>query len=82
MTTSLVAQSTTSGSLGGTVTDSSGAALPGVTVELSGPNMQGVRTVVTDSQGGYRFVNIPPGEGYKITASLSGFAPVTKNIAR
>ena len=62
VTTSAVAQSTTAGSLAGTVTDSSGAALPGVTVELAGSAMQGVRTVVTDMHGNYRFVNVPPGE--------------------
>lgn len=76
------AQSTTAGSLAGSVTDASGAALPGVTVELSGAAMQGTRTAVTDSSGAYRFVNVPPGENYKVTANLSGFAPVTKTIAR
>ncbi len=72
----------TSGGVMGTVTDSSGAALPGVSVELVGPAMQGTRTAVTDSTGEFRFNNVPPGEGYKLTATLSGFAPVTKNINR
>ena len=72
----------TSGSLVGTVTDSSGAALPGVTVELTGPAMQGTRTDVTDGAGNYRFQNVPPGEGYKITATLSGFAPASKTVQR
>lgn len=72
----------TAGSLVGTVTDSSGAALPGVTVELSGPAMQGTRTAVTDGEGNYRFANVPPGEGYKVTATLSGFAPVSKTVQR
>jgi outer membrane receptor protein involved in Fe transport len=44
--------------------------------------MQGVRSVVTDAAGHYRFVNVPPGENYKVTASLSGFAPVSKTVAR
>lgn len=82
LTTPVFAQSTTAGSLAGTVTDSSGAALPGVTVELTGAAMQGTRTVVTDSTGTYRFVNVPPGENYKVTATLSGFAPVSKTVAR
>ena len=77
----LFAQSSTAGSLSGTVTDSSGAALPGVTVELSGPAMQGTRSVVTDSSGTYRFVNVPVGENYKVVANLSGFQPVTKQIS-
>lgn len=80
--TPLMAQSSTAGSLSGQVLDASGAALPGVTVELSGPAMQGTRTVTTDSQGNYRFSNVPPGENYRVTATLSGFAPNTKTIAR
>jgi outer membrane receptor protein involved in Fe transport len=82
VTGSVFAQSTTAGSLTGQVMDASGAALPGVTVELTGTAMQGTRTAVTDSTGGYRFLNVPPGEGYKVTATLSGFAPVSKTIAR
>src|SRR6185369_10293145 len=77
----LFAQSNTAGSVSGTVKDASGGALPGVTVELSGPAMQGTRSAVTDGSGSYRFVNVPPGEGYKVTANLSGFAPQTKTIA-
>src|SRR5437764_13299766 len=77
----MFAQSSVAGSLAGTVKDASGGALPGVTVELSGPAMQGTRSVVTDGSGSYRFVNVPPGEGYKVTATLSGFAPLTKTIA-
>ena len=78
----LFAQSTTAGSLTGVVTDSSGAALPGVTVELSGPAMQGTRSVVTDTEGRYRFVNVPVGENYKVVANLAGFQPVQKQVAR
>ncbi|HEX6179460.1 MAG TPA: TonB-dependent receptor, partial [Thermoanaerobaculia bacterium] len=47
-----------------------------------GSAMQGTRSVVTDSQGSYRFVNVPPGEAYRVTASLSGFAPQTKTVQR
>src|ERR1051325_4489043 len=72
----------TSGSRVGQVTDSSGGALPGVTVELSGTAMQGTRTTVTDGQGNYRFQNVPPGENYKLTATLSGFAPTSQTVAR
>jgi len=77
----LFAQSNTAGSVAGTVKDASGGALPGVTVELAGPAMQGTRSAVTGGSGEYRFVNVPPGEGYKVTANLSGFAPQTKTIA-
>ena len=82
VTTATFAQSTTAGSLSGTVTDSSGAALPGVTVELTGSAMQGTRTAVTDSQGQYRFVNVPPGENYTATVTLAGFAAQSKTVQR
>src|SRR4051812_6869139 len=78
----LYPQSTTAGGVQGTVTDSSGAALPGVTVEISGSALQGTRTAVTGSDGTYAFHNIPPGESYKVTATLSGFAPTTKTVNR
>jgi outer membrane receptor protein involved in Fe transport len=67
-----LAQGTT-GSIAGTLTDSSGAVLPGVTVTLSGPNVQGARTATTDERGFYRFRNLPPGSDYKVAATLSGF---------
>ncbi len=67
------AQGTTTGSLTGTLTDSSGGVLPGVTVTVSGPNIQGTRTDVSDAEGVYRFRNLPPGRGYRVAATLSGF---------
>jgi outer membrane receptor protein involved in Fe transport len=78
----LLAQSSTSGSVSGSVTDDTGAAIPGVTVELSGPSMQGTRATTTDASGSYRFINIPPGSGYKLSAALSGFQSVTKSGVR
>jgi len=61
------------GALRGVVSDASGAVLPGVTVELSGPALiGGPKTAVTDERGQYRFPNLAPGL-YVVTASLSGF---------
>ncbi len=62
------------GSIQGTVKDSSGAVLPGVTVEAKSPQMVGAATAVTDGQGIYRFPALPPGT-YTITATLQGFTP-------
>src|SRR5688500_4363384 len=54
-------------SLAGAVRDTSGAALPGVTVEASSPALiTKVRTSVTDTSGQYRIPDLPPGT-YKIT---------------
>jgi outer membrane receptor protein involved in Fe transport len=68
----------TSGSVSGTVTDETGAVVPGVSVEISGPDLQGVRTSITDAQGRYRFLNIPAGDGYKVTATMSGFQTTSR----
>jgi hypothetical protein len=52
-----------------TIKDSTGATLPGVTVEAVGTQ---TATAVTDSQGEAHFVNLAPGR-YTVTAKLSGF---------
>ena len=65
------------GAITGKVTDSSGAALPGVSLTLSSASVMGVRNVVTDEQGGYRFGLLPPGT-YTVKLELSGFATVVR----
>ncbi len=72
----VVAQTT--GMIEGTVTDQSGGALPGVTVEITSPNLQGTRVATTGNDGRYRFVSLPPGP-YKVTGNLSGMGTVQKN---
>lgn len=59
----------TTGSISGKITDTSGAALPGVTVETKSPALQGVRTAMSDSSGTYRFPVLPPGE-YTVTFQM------------
>jgi hypothetical protein len=71
----VVAQTT--GAIEGTVTDQSGGTLPGVTVEITSPNLQGTRTATTGNDGRFRFVSVPPGP-YKVTAALSGMGAVQK----
>ncbi len=61
------------GSIAGTVVDNQQQPLPGVTVTLSGPAMQGTRVAVTDTQGRFRFVPVPPGKDYTLRFELSGF---------
>lgn len=60
-------------SIRGTVTDDSGAVLPGVSVTAVSDALIAPATTVTDSQGGYRLLNLPAGE-YSVEAALSGFA--------
>jgi hypothetical protein len=60
--------------IAGTVRDSSGAVLPGVTVEASSPALiEKVRTAVTDGTGQYRVEDLRPGT-YSITFTLPGFS--------
>ncbi|MPY87124.1 MAG: hypothetical protein GEU99_04300 [Luteitalea sp.] len=59
------------GSIEGTVRDSSGAVLPGVTVEARA-GVRGVVSTVTDESGVYRFPALMPGT-YEVSADLSGF---------
>ena len=61
-------------SITGVVKDTSGAVLPGVTVEVSSPALiERSRSVVTDSTGQYRVVDLRPG-AYTVTFTLSGFS--------
>lgn len=63
----------------GAVTDESGGALPGVTVEAASPALiEKVRTVFTDSEGLYRLVDLRPG-AYKITFTLPGFGTLVRD---
>ncbi len=60
-------------SVAGVVRDTTGAVLPGVTVEVSSPALiEGTRSLVTDERGLYRFVELRPGT-YTITFTLAGF---------
>src|SRR5687767_8633491 len=57
----------------GTVKDTSGAVLPGVTVEAASPALiEKVRSAVTDGNGIYRIVDLRPGT-YSVTFTLPGF---------
>jgi carboxypeptidase family protein len=64
--------STTTGAINGKISDASGAVMPGVTVTISSPSMQGTRTDTTGADGMYRFSAIPPGE-YTVRYELAGF---------
>jgi Carboxypeptidase regulatory-like domain len=60
-------------SITGTVKDTSGAVLPGVTVEAASPVLiEKIRTVVTDNNGRFQIVDLRPGT-YTVTFTLTGF---------
>src|ERR1051325_1615038 len=62
----------TTGTILGTITDSSGAVLPGVTVTVKNTDTSQSRSVVSDVAGRYRLPLLQPGH-YEITAQLQGF---------
>ena len=71
----------TTGSINGKVSDTSSAVLPGATVTIMSSTLQGLRTDVTDAEGGYRFAAVPPGD-YRITYELPGFATLVREGVR
>ena len=65
-------------SITGSVKDTSGAVLPGVTVEASSPALiEKVRSAVTDGSGQYRIEDLRPGT-YTVTFKLTGFSTVQR----
>lgn len=63
-------------SVGGTVSDPTGALVVGSTITLTNTDNAAVRTDHTDAQGHYMFTQVPPGN-YKITAVYQGFGETT-----
>src|SRR2546430_8769198 len=68
------AQSTTDGAIGGTVTDSSGAAVPNAKVIVKSNGTNAEETVMTDDTGYFRVGKLQPAT-YTVTVDAQGFAP-------
>jgi hypothetical protein len=68
----------TTGSVNGTLSDKTGAILPGVTITASGRAIMGTQTAVSNDQGQYRFPSLPP-RPYKLEYQLSGFSTVVRD---
>src|SRR5262249_61152212 len=78
ITVPAVASAQTGAALTGVVTDSTGAVLPGVTVEARSPALiEQVRSAITDETGRYRIVDLRPGT-YSVTFGLPGFASILR----
>ncbi len=73
-----MAQTSTTGTIEGVVADQNGAVVPNATVSLSGPNLIRAQTTNTDSNGMYRFLQVPPGRYTVSVAAISGFAAFTR----
>ena len=69
------AQVTDAGTVRGTVADSSGAIVPGVSITLRDPESNLTYKTVTDESGEFRFLTVPAGP-YELTAEKKGFTKV------
>jgi hypothetical protein len=69
------AQGTQTGTLSGTVKDQAGLVVPGATVTVTSPALQGARSTVTDGNGTYSIPGLPPGM-YSVSFELTGMATV------
>ncbi len=72
------AQVTATGKMEGRVVDTSGAPLPGVSVEAVSPRLVGTATAVTDADGTYRLFALPSGT-YSVTFALPGFKTLKRD---
>lgn len=70
----LIAPQPQPGHISGTVTDSGGALVPGVTIVLEGPTQQDTRSVVANDNGVFEFDNVKAGVPYHVIVSAQGFA--------
>ncbi|HEX8369688.1 MAG TPA: TonB-dependent receptor [Pyrinomonadaceae bacterium] len=71
----VTAQTSTTGNIEGTVTDPSGAVVPGASVTVSGGNLVRAITVTANDEGFFRVGNVPPGRySVKVEAAGKGFA--------
>src|SRR5262245_22455950 len=67
------------GQIAGTVRDTSGAVIPGVTVEATSPALiEKVRATTSDANGQYRLTNLPVGT-YSMTFTLAGFTRLQRD---
>jgi len=77
--TGVSAQGVQTGILRGVIMDAQQLPVPGVTVTVTSPALQGKRTTVTSMEGTYVFSLLPAG-AYEVRVELSGFRTTTKKI--
>ena len=71
------AQSITAGDVTGTITDPTGAAIPGAMLTLTNVNTNASQRAATNGEGSYRFAFVTPG-AYSVTVSATGFQNQTQ----
>lgn len=73
------AQTSSTGTIEGTVTDSTGAVVPGITVLVSGTNLIRPQSATTSDEGTYRVANLPPGKYSVVVEAVQGFGKYEQN---
>jgi hypothetical protein len=76
---SATAQSGNAGTVRGTVTDPTGAVIPGASVHMTNDVSGLDRTVVTDASGQFTFSNVPF-NNYRVRVSANGFSPLSQSL--
>jgi outer membrane receptor protein involved in Fe transport len=71
---------TTTGAITGRVLDAQGLPVPGVTITVESPALQGIQAVVSSGNGDYIVPLLPPGT-YKVTFTLTGFGQQERTVA-
>src|SRR5215510_8358798 len=80
LVTSANAQTTTTGNIEGIVSDRNGAVVPAVRITVTSPNLINSQTSVTNRDGWYRILNLPPGKYVMTTEAPTGFEKTTANV--
>jgi Carboxypeptidase regulatory-like domain len=79
LTVSAFGQGEQAGAIHGRLSTSDGLALPGATVTVVSPSLQGVRTTVADVNGVYTIPGLPPGD-YTVRFEMAGLAAADRRI--
>ncbi len=74
------AQGEQAGAVRGRLSTSDGVALPGATITVASPALQGGRSVVSDINGVYSIPGLPPGD-YSVRFEMSGLGPVERRVS-
>jgi hypothetical protein len=69
-----LAQTTTTGTIEGIITDSNGAVVPAARVTVTSPNLIRAQSTTSDNDGQYRLLNLPPGRYSVAVDAVAGFA--------
>ena len=77
--TSIISAQSTFATVTGTVTDPTGAVIPGATIVITNKRTQVARTVVSDPEGNYLIANLDPGL-YNVEMDVKGFAKATRSV--